>query len=148
MNSDDTRNIRVISEIRGERIIRGKIHGQFTIITSLQLVGPRTNLVTKKNNSKFKTQKLQIAVGDQFKTQNSKFQIHYSVLMLSTGLAVATRHDCIITVMTTTAETRTNARGKSHQWMGVCSAKLSSQLLLSHQPTGAATTKATTRGRA
>ena len=32
MNSDDTRNIRVISEIRGERIIRGKIHGQFTII--------------------------------------------------------------------------------------------------------------------
>ena len=128
MNSDDTRNIRVISEIRGERIIRGEIHGQFTITTSLQSVGPRTNLVTKKNNS--------------------KFQIPYSVLILSTGLAVATRHDCIITVMTTTAETRTNARGKSHQWMGVCSAKLCSQLLLSHQPTGAATTKATTRGRA
>ena len=32
MNSDDARNIRVIREIRGERIIRGKIHGQFTII--------------------------------------------------------------------------------------------------------------------
>ena len=32
MNSDDARNIRVISEIRGERIIRGEIHGQFTII--------------------------------------------------------------------------------------------------------------------
>ena len=68
--------------------------------------------------------------------------------MLSTGFAVATRHDCTTTVSTTTADTAMKLRGKSHQWMGVCSAKLCSQLLLSHQPIGAAMTKATTRGTA
>lgn len=30
--ASNARNIRVISDIRGERIIRGKIYGQFTII--------------------------------------------------------------------------------------------------------------------
>ena len=32
MNSDYVNKIREISDIRGQRIIRGKIHGQFMII--------------------------------------------------------------------------------------------------------------------
>ena len=49
----------------------------------------------KNSKEKFKTQKFQIAVGDQFKTLNSKFQIPYSVLMLSTGFAVADRKSVV-----------------------------------------------------
>ena len=40
---------------------------------------------------------------------------HHSVLMLSTGFCVATRHDCATTVAMTTAETPTKLSGKSHQ---------------------------------
>lgn len=66
--------------------------------------------------------------------------------MLSTGFCVATRHDCATTVAMTTAETPTKLSGKSHQWSGVCSAKLYSHCILSHQPTGAATANDTTSG--
>lgn len=73
---------------------------------------------------------------------------NHSVLMLSTGFCVATRHDCATTVAMTTAETPTKLSGKSHQWSGVCSAKLCSHCILSHQPTGAATANDTTSGTA
>ena len=56
---------------------------------------------------------------------------HHSVLILSTGFCVATRHDCATTVAMTTAETPTKLSGKSHQWSGVCSAKLCSHCMLS-----------------
>ena len=77
---------------------------------------------------------------------NTSTPQHHSVLMLSTGFCVATRHDCATTVAMTTAETPTKLSGKSHQWSGVCSAKLCSHCILSHQPTGAATANDTTSG--
>ena len=91
----------------------------------------------------FKTAYLTTSTSQHLNTSTSH---HHSVLMLSTGFCVATRHDCATTVAMTTAETPTKLSGKSHQWSGVCSAKLCSHCILSHQPTGAATANDTTSG--